>query len=92
MNPWPLARTTLPGGRELLVIEARTVGEAPAGAAPGEVVEASERLVVATGAGALELVAVKRAGKQALPAADFLRGARLEPGARLGATAEGAER
>jgi methionyl-tRNA formyltransferase len=47
------------------------------------VVEAGERLLVAAGAGALELVEVQAAGKRALEAAEFLRGARLTAGERL---------
>jgi methionyl-tRNA formyltransferase len=38
---------------------------------------------VACGDGAVRLLTVQRAGKGPLPAPDFLRGARLEPGARL---------
>ena len=43
------------------------------------------RFVVVTGEGALELDLVQQAGKRALPAEDFLRGARLAAGERLGA-------
>ena len=43
-----------------------------------------DRDVVATGDGALELVTVQPAGKGAMDGAAFLRGARLEVGARLG--------
>lgn len=87
MHPWPTSRATLPDGRALQVLRARVVPGARG--APGEVLEAAERLVVACGADALELVEVKPAGKRAMPAADFLRGARLEQGARLGGAADG---
>jgi methionyl-tRNA formyltransferase len=50
--------------------------------APGTLLDAQG--TIACGAGALRLVSVQRAGRQAMPAVDFLRGARLEPGARLG--------
>jgi methionyl-tRNA formyltransferase len=53
--------------------------------APGAILEASKRLLVATGDRALELTEVQLPGKRPLPAADFLRGARLEPGVVLGA-------
>lgn len=43
--------------------------------------------LVACGEGALRLLTVQRAGRGAMPAADFLRGARLAPGAPLGAAA-----
>jgi len=86
MNPWPGAATTLPGGVELLVWRARAVegGAEGAATAPGTLLEAEKRLLVATGAGALELLEVQAPGKRPLPATDFLRGARLARGARLG--------
>jgi len=80
-NPWPLARMLDPKGRELNVHAARVVegsGE------PGCVLESGARFVVACGRGALELVTVQVAGKRALPAAEYLRGARIEPGQRVG--------
>jgi methionyl-tRNA formyltransferase len=82
MNPWPGAGTRLAGGTDLYVWRAR-VDEGASGA-PGTVLEASKRLVVATGEGALELTEVQAAGKRVLPASEFLRGARLAPGDRLG--------
>jgi methionyl-tRNA formyltransferase len=82
MNPWPGAVTRLPNGLDLFVWRARV---ADASSTPGTVLEASPRLLVATGERALELVEVQLAGKRALPAAEFLRGARLTPGDRLGA-------
>jgi methionyl-tRNA formyltransferase len=84
MNPWPLAATALPGGAPLLVHRASLAPGDPR-AAPGTLLEAGARLVVATGEGALELTEVQAAGKRALPAAEFQRGARLAPGQRLGA-------
>ncbi len=83
MNPWPLASTTLPGGAALGVLRAEPVRSA-ADAAPGTLLEAGERLVVAAGEDALALTLVQQAGKRALSAADFLRGARLAAGERLG--------
>lgn len=54
--------------------------------APGTVVAVEpDRLVVACGTGAVALLDVQRAGKRRMPVADFLRGADLAPGARLGA-------
>jgi len=84
MTPWPGARCTDPRGRDLTVLAARLYdeGEAP-GAAPGELIEAAGRLVVACGRGLLELERVAPAGKRAMSGVDFLRGARLEPGTRL---------
>jgi methionyl-tRNA formyltransferase len=82
MNPWPGARTTLPGGAPLGVWRARVLYDLAG--APGTVLETSGRLVVACGSGALELERVQAAGKRALDTAEWLRGARLERGATLG--------
>ncbi|BBO36109.1 methionyl-tRNA formyltransferase [Lacipirellula parvula] len=53
-------------------------------AAPGTVLEAGPRLLVATGAGALEILALQPAGKRVMEAAEFLRGYQLPIGALLG--------
>jgi len=84
MTPWPGARCSDPRGREVTVIAARIYdeGEAP-GAVAGELVEVSGRLVVACGRGLLELCQVAPAGKRPMSGAEFLRGARLEPGSRF---------
>ncbi|MEN6640807.1 MAG: methionyl-tRNA formyltransferase [Armatimonadia bacterium] len=85
VSPWPGAVTAW-RGRRLLVRRAR-VAETDKEGLPGHVIElpaeASRGLVVATGAGALEVLEVQPAGKQPMPAADWLRGARLTLGDRL---------
>jgi methionyl-tRNA formyltransferase len=48
------------------------------------VLVADERLVVACGEGAVEIVTIQQPGRQRLNAADFLRGYALAPGDRLG--------
>lgn len=83
MQPWPGAKAAAPDGKALIVQQARVV-EADSGE-PGELLEAGARCVVACGEGALELTTVKPAGKRAMDADAWLRGARLEAGARLGA-------
>lgn len=92
MNPWPGAFTRLPDGRELLVWRAR-LAEPDAGLPPGTLRERAGGLVVAAGPAAdaapegresLELLEVQLSGKRPLSAAEFLRGARLSPGQRLG--------
>ena len=50
--------------------------------APGEVLD--EALTIACGTGAVQLTLLQREGRQALPAADFLRGTPLKAGDRLG--------
>ena len=79
---WPGARCLDPKGRELTVLRATVVPHARG--APGEILECTERLLVATGTDALELEELIPAGKRAMTAAEFLRGARLERGARFG--------
>ncbi len=79
-HPWPGSRTSLPDGRALAVVAAAVCeGEGE----PGTLL-ADDSFDVATGDGALRLIQVKPAGKGAMDAAAFLRGARLEVGARLG--------
>jgi methionyl-tRNA formyltransferase len=55
----------------------------PAEGAPGEVLVADRRLVVACAQGALEIIELQRAGGRRLPAAQFLQGNRLQAGLRL---------
>lgn len=43
-------------------------------AEPGRVIEASNRLVVATGSGVIEILELQQEGKRKLPATEFLRG------------------
>lgn len=51
--------------------------------APGEVLRADERLVVACGRGAVELLEVQQEGRRRMEVAAFLRGYDLPKGARL---------
>lgn len=86
LTPWPGARTTLPDGRQLVLLKARPLDEdsEPSATPPGTLLDAQRRFAVATGAGALELLEVKPAGKAAMEGAAFLRGARIAPGDVLG--------
>ncbi len=74
MTPWPGAFTTWDGQR-LKVLAARPVeaGETPSGE-PGQVTGDEEAVVVATGEGGLQLLEVQLAGREAMPAAAFVRG------------------
>jgi methionyl-tRNA formyltransferase len=84
-TPWPGARASGPGGTELTLLDVRAQAREH-GAAPGTVLEAGGALVVACGRGALEIRALKPAGKGRMDAAAWLRGARLAAGARLDGT------
>ena len=79
-------------GRRLRVLDARPGPEGAGGEAPGdpgtvEVVGegAQERVTVRCGTGVLELLTVQAEGGRPLGAAPWARGARPEPGERLGA-------
>jgi methionyl-tRNA formyltransferase len=81
LQPWPAAYSFLegphgPSALPLRVIILRTQPlDAPTGPAPGEILEAhGDRLVVATGQGALRLNSLQIAGKKPSPAAEFVRG------------------
>jgi len=50
---------------------------------PGTVLQADDRLVVASGTGAVELLEVQQEGRRPLPAREFLRGYPLRVGDRL---------
>jgi len=93
MHPWPGAATTAPDGKPLKITAAKVVADDALDAphtsqTPGSLLEVKQRCLVACGSGALELSTVKPAGKQAMAADAWLRGARLEPGTSLlGSTA-----
>jgi methionyl-tRNA formyltransferase len=86
LNPWPLARCSDGKGGELAILKARLAqagaGQAGAGQA-GDVVLRSGSLCVLCGDGALELLEVKPAGKAAMKAIAWWRGARLPEGTSL---------
>jgi len=81
-NPWPGATATAPGG-ELTIWRARALGGASRGA-PGSLVEHDGALAIATGDGLLLPVEVQPQNRRAMAWADYLHGARLAAGARLG--------
>jgi methionyl-tRNA formyltransferase len=82
-DPWPVARTAL-GGQPLMIWRARVDRARSAGAAPGAIVAAGPQVIVACGAGRLELLEVQAAGRKRMSAAEFARGRRIEVGLRLG--------
>lgn len=85
LTPWPGARTIEPGGSEIVLLDVHVdEGRASGGFSPGAILPAKNALVVATGTRPLEIQALKPAGKGRMDGAAWLRGVRLEPGARFG--------
>ena len=81
-NPWPVAETRWQG-QQLRIWEVESVAASGSGE-PGRVLEAAgERLLVATGEGALQLHRVQLAGRRAMTPTEFLNAHPLA-GARLG--------
>ena len=78
LSPLPGAWCELPDGARAKVL--RTTSGEGAGA-PGAVLDG--RLTVACGEGAVRILQLQRAGRQAMEAAEFLRGTPLAPGAVL---------
>lgn len=82
-DPWPGTFFSL-RGETLKVLSAALGGDAPKGAAPGEVVLSDESLAIACGDGRLFTVrTLQREGKRPLPALEVLRGFPIPPGTRL---------
>jgi methionyl-tRNA formyltransferase len=82
-NPWPSAYTYRAG--RLLKVHRGAVAAASDAALPGEVVRAdNEGFWVATGSGVLILEQVQTEGKRRLTGTDFVKGARIAKGERLG--------
>jgi methionyl-tRNA formyltransferase len=83
LDPWPGAYTLL-AGEPLKLARTCPADETP-GAAPGTVTGSSAAgLGIACGRGVLYVGDLQLPGRKRLPAADFLRGCPLPPGARLG--------
>ena len=78
LSPFPGAWCELPDGARAKVL--RTTKGEGAGA-PGTVLD--DKLTIACGEGAVRIVELQRAGKQAMKAADFLRGTPIAAGAVL---------
>jgi methionyl-tRNA formyltransferase len=83
-NPWPGATVSRPGG-SVTIWRARAKPGASRGA-PGTLVGDDGALAIATGDGVLRPVDVQPENRRAMAWADYLRGARLAEGARLGTT------
>ncbi len=73
-NPWPAAHCWWQG-QQLRVLEARPETEGKPTREPGRVLDTDDGLAVQTGDGLLRLTTVQLAGRKAMAAADFRRGA-----------------
>jgi methionyl-tRNA formyltransferase len=86
-DPWPVARTRL-GADEVLIWRVAVEDESQSGGPPcppGTIVSVKPHPVVQCGAGRLRLIELQAPGRKRISAADFLRGKRIEAGARFGA-------
>jgi len=82
LHPWPHAET-FAGGRRLILHRSRTA-DAESTKQPGTILEASaERVRVATGGGALDLLEIQTEGKRPMSVREFLAGHPLSPGTIL---------
>jgi len=86
LDPRPGAWTELDGA-ELKLFNPKVRETSGASGAPGDVLAADGSIVIATGegggSGAVEVFEVQPAGKARMPTDDWLRGARIHPGAKF---------
>lgn len=85
MTPWPGAFTFCPTDRSLtrLIVVSGEILDVPSPAMPGTVVAFTSGIEVATRMGVYLIREVKRSGKRALKAAEFMRGFPMPVGTRL---------
>lgn len=82
LSPWPGAWFELDAGGKSERVKVLRSTLAEGKGAPGTVLD--DTLTIACGEGAVRLVELQRAGKKAMGAGDFLRGAKLTAGTQLG--------
>lgn len=80
LSPYPGAWTMHDGDRLKIYRSLRAKGAGT----PGTVIEAQDRLVIACGEGAVEVVTIQQPGRSRLDASDFLNGYDLEVGDHVG--------
>lgn len=78
-NPWPGAQTTL-RDKLIKVHRTRLVSEEPVALRPGAILPRRERLLVATGRGTVEILALQPAGCCVISGPEFVRGYCRAPG------------
>jgi methionyl-tRNA formyltransferase len=79
LSPAPGAWFEIAGAAQRVRVLRTTRGEGAG--APGTVLD--DRLTIACGEGAVRILELQRAGAKPMKAEEFLRGARLNPGARV---------
>ena len=88
VQPWPRAYTfwhrSAGAPVRLNIDRVQLVDSCELASASGDVVEASNRLLLSTGNGILEVLKILPAGKRAMSAAEFLRGNHVSVGDRFG--------
>ena len=83
LQPWPLAAALL-RGRRVSLHRSQIASHEPRGAASGTIVDLqSGGIVVATAPGTVRITRLQAEGRQALPASEFVSGARLTTGDRF---------
>ena len=81
-DPWPVARTRL--GTDEVLIWRVALHDETSGGVPGTIVSVKPEPIVQCGSGRLRLIEVQAPGRKRMLATDFLRGKRIEAGARFG--------
>jgi methionyl-tRNA formyltransferase len=82
LSPFPGAWFELPLDGKPVRIKALRASKGEGGGEPGRLLD--DRLTIACGEGAVRIMELQRAGGRPMTADDFLRGAALKPGLRLG--------
>ena len=85
-DPWPVAHTRVAGtGAPALRIWRAELADGDSSEAPGTVLACDESaLMIAAGRGVVRITEIQPPGARRMSAAEFVRGRRLAPGARLG--------
>jgi len=89
VNPWPSGQATF-RGEILRIHRTRVLEDDGQHGAPGTILEAGKRLVVACGTGTLEVLSGQLPGKPRRSGMDLVNGARITPGEVLSPISSGA--
>jgi methionyl-tRNA formyltransferase len=81
LSPFPGAWFEVPGPRESARVKVLRTTKGEGAGTPGSVLD--DKLTVACGTGAVRILELQQAGRQAMKAEDFLRGTKVAAGARF---------